>query len=75
MGEFILQIGKKLIELIEFNSSGLQYAMISMKVILSGLFRRFKYTTNLKLNELVMRFELTLKLDNKHMVEITNRDW
>lgn len=46
-----------------------------MKVILSGLFRRFKYTTNLKLNELVMRFELTLKLDNKHMVEIENRDW
>lgn len=57
------------------NCIGLQYAMISMKVILSGLLRRFKYTTNLKLNELVMRFELTLKLDNKHMVAITRREW
>lgn len=57
------------------NCIGLQYAMISMKVILSGLLRRYKYTTNLKLDELVMRFELTLKLDNKHMVAIERRNW
>lgn len=49
--------------------------MISMKVILSGLLRRYKYTTQLNMHELVMRFELTLKLDNKHMVAIERRKW
>jgi len=57
------------------NCIGLQYAMISMKIALAGLLRQFKYTTNLKRSDLVMRFELTLKLDNKHMVALDRRAW
>lgn len=50
--------------------------MISMKVVLAGMLRKYKFTTNLKLNELVMKFELTLKLANKHMVKVEKRaDW
>jgi len=57
------------------NCIGFQYAMISMKVIMSGLLRRYRYTTDLKMSDLVLRFELTLKLDNKHLVKIERREW
>lgn len=49
--------------------------MISMKVILAGVLRKFKFTTNLKLSDLQMKFELTLKLANKHMVGMERRVW
>lgn len=56
------------------NCIGFQYAMISMKVVLSGLVRRYRFTTNLKMSDLVMRCEMTLKLNNKHMVQIERRN-
>lgn len=49
--------------------------MISMKVVLSGILRKYRFTTNLKLSELEMKFELTLKLANKHMVGMERRSW
>lgn len=49
--------------------------MISMKVILAGILRKYRFTTNLKLSDLEMRFELTLKLSNKHMVGMERRIW
>lgn len=57
------------------NCIGLQYAMISMKVILAGILRKYRFETDLKMDELVMRFELTLKLDNKHLVHMERREW
>lgn len=49
--------------------------MISMKVIMAGIMRKYKFTTNLKLTDLEMKFELTLKLANKHMVGMERRIW
>lgn len=57
------------------NCIGYIYAMMSMKVVLSGILRKYKFHTNLKLNELEMKFELTLKLSNKHMVGMERRVW
>lgn len=57
------------------NCIGYQYAMISMKVILSGILRKYRFTTSLKLSDLEMKFELTLKLVNKHMVGMERRVW
>lgn len=55
--------------------SGLQYAMISLKIVMAGILRKYKFTTQLKLEELVLKIDLTLKLDNKHMVGMECRDW
>lgn len=49
--------------------------MISMKVILAGILRKYRFTTALKLSDLEMKFELTLKLSNKHMVGMERRVW
>lgn len=49
--------------------------MISMKVIMAGILRKYKFTTDLKLTDLVMKFELTLKLANKHLVNMERREW
>lgn len=57
------------------NCIGLQYAMISMKVALSAILRKYKFTTELKLSDLEFKFELTLKLVNKHMVGMERRVW
>lgn len=54
---------------------GYQYAMISMKVVLAGILRKYQFTTSLKLSDLEMKFELTLKLTNKHMVGMERRIW
>lgn len=53
---------------------GLVYAMISMKVILAAILRKYRFETDLKLNELILRFELTLKLSNKHLVRMERRN-
>ncbi|XP_055299855.1 cytochrome P450 4g1-like [Sitodiplosis mosellana] len=57
------------------NCIGYQYGMMSLRMMLSALLRRFKFITNLKQSELVMRFEITLKLCNGHMVGIERRVW
>lgn len=49
--------------------------MISMKVIMAGILRKYKFTTELKLSDLIMKFELTLKLANKHLVNMERREW
>lgn len=48
--------------------------MISMKVILAGILRKYRFTTDLKLSELVLRFELTLKLSDRHLVQMERRN-
>lgn len=57
------------------NCVGFQYAMFSMKVMLSALLRQYRFSSNLKMADLDMRCELNLKLNNKHMVKIERRDW
>lgn len=49
--------------------------MISMKVVLAGVLRKYQFSTSLKLSDLEMKFELTLKLANKHLVGMEHRIW
>lgn len=46
-----------------------------MKVALSAILRRYKFTTALKLSDLEFKFELTLKISNRHMVGMERRIW
>lgn len=46
-----------------------------MKVVLSSMLRRYKFTTDLKLSDLELKFELTLKISNHHMVGMEQRVW
>ena len=58
-----------------YDHVGYQYGMMSLRMMLSALLRRYKFTTDLKLSELEMRFEITLKLSNGHMVGVERRAW
>lgn len=46
-----------------------------MKVMMAGILRKYKFTTDLKLVQLELQFELTLKLGNKYMVGLERREW
>ncbi|XP_031632678.1 uncharacterized protein LOC116346652 [Contarinia nasturtii] len=57
------------------NCIGYQYGMFSMKIMLSAILRHYKFSTDLKMSELKTKFEILLKLENKHMVKIERRNW
>ncbi|XP_055308044.1 probable cytochrome P450 313a4, partial [Sitodiplosis mosellana] len=57
------------------NCIGYQYALLSIKVVLSKLFRQYRFTTDLKMTDLKLKFEVTLKLCNKHLVGLQKRVW
>lgn len=44
-----------------------------MKIMISLLVRRYKFTTDLKFEDLETKWDITLKLANKHMVRIERR--
>lgn len=44
-----------------------------MKIMLSALLRRYKFTTDLKLEDLVAKWDVTLKIVNRHMVKVERR--
>lgn len=60
---------------INFCILGYQYAMFSMKTVLSAVLRHYKITTDLKMSDLKLEFEIALKLANKHMIRIERREW
>ncbi|KAJ6636721.1 putative cytochrome P450, partial [Pseudolycoriella hygida] len=55
------------------NCIGIKYGWMSMKVMLSALLRRYKFTTDLKLEDLVGKWDITLKIVNRHFVRIEPR--
>lgn len=55
--------------------SGYQYAMLSLKVMLSAVLRHYKFTTDLSLSDLEFKYEVSFKLANKHMVGLDRRIW
>ncbi|GAB0095727.1 Cytochrome P450 [Sergentomyia squamirostris] len=55
------------------NCIGSKYAYMMMKIVVVHLVKNYKFTTDLKLCDLKHRFNITLKLCNKHMVSITAR--
>lgn len=57
------------------NCIGTRYAWASLKIALSHILRRFKLTTDLKLNDIIIRPELLLKIGNKNAIRIEQREW
>lgn len=54
---------------------GYQYAIMSIKVVLSKLLRSYKFKTDLQMSDLELKFEVTLKLSNKYPVRVERRNW
>lgn len=44
-----------------------------MKILLSNLLLNFKFSTELKMEDLTFRWDLTLKIDNKQMIKLERR--
>lgn len=55
--------------------SGYQYAMNTIKVMLSAILRQYEFSTELTMGDLRPKFEVTLRLSNKHMVTVKRRVW
>uniref|UniRef100_A0A182PYY8 Uncharacterized protein n=1 Tax=Anopheles epiroticus TaxID=199890 RepID=A0A182PYY8_9DIPT len=55
------------------NCIGARYAMLSMKVMLSSILRRLRLKSDMKMNELQFRFDLTLKLESECMLYLEKR--
>lgn len=55
------------------NCIGYKYAYTSFKVMMVKLLKNFKFSTNLKLNEIKFNRQIALKLQGKHLVMIERR--
>ncbi|KAG5670306.1 hypothetical protein PVAND_000582 [Polypedilum vanderplanki] len=56
------------------NCIGYRYAYTSFKIMMIKLLRNFKFTTNLKLNEIKFNRQIALKLTGEHLVMIEQRN-
>lgn len=59
----------------KFRHQGHLNATVLMKIMLSACLRKYKFTTNLKMSDLELKYDVTLKLVNKHMVSLEKRVW
>lgn len=55
--------------------SGYKYAMLSLKVMLSAVIRHYKFSSDLKMSDIDLKFGITTQIRNKHMVKIERRCW
>lgn len=49
--------------------------MFALKVMLSAILRHYKFTTDLSMADLTFKYEIVLKLVNRHMVGVERRHW
>lgn len=56
------------------NCIGMQYAKISMKIMLAMMLRNFKFTTHLKMSDIQPKIEITLKLACGNLVQVERRN-
>lgn len=55
------------------NCLGARYAMISMKIMLVYLMKKYHFKTKIREEDLRYRFEIILRLDGEHLVQIEKR--
>uniref|UniRef100_A0A182QJY3 Uncharacterized protein n=1 Tax=Anopheles farauti TaxID=69004 RepID=A0A182QJY3_9DIPT len=55
------------------NCIGYRYGLMSMKVMLCHLLAAYRFTTDLTMDQLTLKLDITLKIANKHMVRIVKR--
>lgn len=51
----------------------MRYAYIAMKIILANLLRHYRFKTDLKMSDIRMRYEITLKNVRGNMVRVERR--
>lgn len=56
------------------NCIGIKYGWISMKLMLSAIMRQYKFSTHLRLEDIITKFEVTLKIENRHFVTVERRE-
>ncbi|KAG4079934.1 hypothetical protein HA402_006246 [Bradysia odoriphaga] len=56
------------------NCIGIKYAWISMKIMISAVLRQYKFSTHLRLEDIVTKFEVTLKVENRQFVTVERRE-
>jgi cytochrome P450 family 4 len=54
---------------------GYRYAYMSMKTVLAYVLRNYRFTTDMKMDEMEWDFCVTSRLVNKHMVKAERRIW
>ncbi|XP_055309430.1 probable cytochrome P450 313a4 [Sitodiplosis mosellana] len=57
------------------NCIGMKYAMISAKITLAHLLRRFKFTTNLKFEDIRVKTHLVIEVTNENPLQIEQRQF
>lgn len=57
------------------NCIGMKYAMVNMKVLLAHLLRRYKFTTDLKLEDIRVGYHLTTYISNERPFQFERRDF
>lgn len=55
------------------NCVGAKYAMISMKMMLCHILTAYKLNTTIKVSDIVLKFELMLKIENQCLVQLERR--
>lgn len=56
------------------NCIGIKYGWLSMKILLSAVIRQYRFSTHLRLENIITKFEATLKIENRHLVTIEKRE-
>lgn len=57
------------------NCIGYKYGLMSMKIMLCYLLRSYKFKSPLKMEQLQLKMSITLKIANRHMVQIERRNY
>lgn len=55
------------------NCIGLKYAYISTKIVIARLLRKFKFTTDLKIDEIRTKLHIVLEISNEYPLKIERR--
>lgn len=55
------------------NCIGAKYAMIAMKMMLCHMLTAYKLSTSIQMSDIILKFELLLKLDTKCLVKLDRR--
>ncbi|XP_058451458.1 cytochrome P450 4C1-like [Malaya genurostris] len=55
------------------NCIGYKYGLMSMKIMMCHLLRSYRFRSPLKMEELQLKMSITLKVTNKHLVQIEKR--
>ncbi|XP_053691289.1 cytochrome P450 4c21-like [Sabethes cyaneus] len=55
------------------NCIGYKYGLMSMKIMMCHLLRAYRFRTPLKMDQLQLKMSITLKIANKHLVQIERR--